>query len=307
MPFEGPWGQEGGKRRTGILGWTGAAVFGTITVMISLGILSWHAHETLTRTLDSYAALSPLVDERVIWFNEISDADRALAAAYGFDARGTSENLGILGGTHALLKSLSGDIVLSCQNDNPVSVPAGVLAARLAEAVAALRAGEADWVRLRNRFEPGFSDEMKFLRYWGPGAACALRRLLRPGKAARLAGRAVAACADPSVRFPRVFRKSGGLFLSTSRWVEYTDQPFAASRAFILEVFDWIEAHKEGTRTLNGRYVPEIVLNRAKWWRKQAFPVAVSEGVFAHARYDDSFRPGNAAFNPERRAGPRDA
>ena len=25
--------------------------------------------------------------------------------------------------------------------------------------------------------------------------------------------------------------------------------------------------------------------------------VAISEGIFAHARYDDSFRPGHAAYN----------
>ena len=289
--------------------WAGQrmALFGKINAMISLGILSWHAHETLTRTLTSCAALSPLVDERVIWFNEISDADRALAAKFGFEARGTMENLGILGGTHALLESLSGDIVISCQNDNPVSVAPDLLKSRLADAVAALRSGEAEWVRLRNRFEPGFSDKAKFLRYWGPGAACVCRRLLRPGKAARLAGRAVAACTDPSMRFPRLFRKAGSLFFSTSKWVDYTDQPFAARRAFILDVFEWIEANKQGTHTLNGRYVPEIVLNRSKWWRKQAFPVAVSEGVFAHARYDDSFRENNAAFNPARRATPSPA
>lgn len=268
--------------------------------MVSLGILSWHAHKTLTRTLRSYAALLPYVDERVIWFNEISDEDRALAAQFGFEARGTSENLGILGGTHALLKSLSGDIVVSCQNDNPVCVAPDVLAARLADAFSALRNGRVEWVRLRNRFEPGFSDKMKFNRYWGPGLGRLMRRWLRPRKAAQLRGRAVDAYENPAARFPDVFRRDGSLFLSTSAFIDYTDQPFAASRDFILKVFDWIDAHKAGSATLNGRYVPEIVLNRGAWWRKQAFPVAVSEGVFAHARYDDSFRSNNAAFNPER-------
>ncbi len=268
--------------------------------MISLGILSWHAHETLTRTLNTYAALLPLVDERVIWFNEISDEDRALAAKFGFEARGTSENLGILGGTHALLNSLSGDIVISCQNDNPVSVPPDVLKTRFTEAAEAIRAGSAKWIRLRERFTPGFSDGMKYLRYWGEDAASCCRRLLRPIKAARLRGRAVDVLPDPAKKFPALFRSVGSLFYSTSSHIDYTDQPFMASRDFIREVFDWIDAHKEGSHTLNGRYVPEIILNRGKWWRVAAFPVAVSEGVFAHARYDDSFRADNKAFNAAR-------
>ena len=266
--------------------------------MISLGILSWHAHETLTRTLTSYAPLLPLVDERVIWFNEISEADRALAAKFGFEARGTAENLGIFGGTKALLDSLSGDIVISCQNDNPICVNASTLATRLTEATEALSSGEVQWVRLRNRFEPGFSDRPKFLRYWSNGAACGFRRLFRPAKAARLRGRAVDVLKNPAERFPRIFRKEGTLFVSSSAHIDYSDQPFAATRPFIQKVFAWADAHKEATRTLNGRFVPEIILNRGKWWRSAAFPVAVSEGFFAHARYDDSFRADNKAFNP---------
>ncbi len=266
--------------------------------MISLGILSWHAHETLARTLTSYAPLLPLVDERVIWFNAISDEDRALAAKFGFEARGTAENLGIFGGTKALLDSLSGDIVINCQNDNPLCVDATTLAARLQEATIALRSGEVQWVRLRNRFEPGFSDGPKFLRYWGEGAACRVRRLLRPAKAARLRGRAVDVFENPAERFPRIFRKEGSLFVSSSAYIDYTDQPFAATRSFIEKVFAWADAHKESSRKMNGHYAPEIILNRSGWWRSAAFPVAVSEGIFAHARYDDSFRANNKAFNP---------
>lgn len=267
--------------------------------MTSLGILSWHAHETLERTLSSYAALLPLVEERVIWFNEISDEDRALAAKFGFEARGTAANLGIFGGTRALLNSLSGDIVISCQNDNPVAVNPEDLVSRLTESLEAIRSGAAQWVRLRMRRGEGFSDAPKYLRYWGKGLAPCCRRLLRPIKAAHMRGRAVAVEVDPSQRFPNLFQKSGSLFLSNSSIIDYSDQPFAASHAFITQVFDWADAHKEGSRTLNGRFVPEIILNRGTWWRQSAFPVAVSDGIFAHARYDDSFRADNKAFNPQ--------
>lgn len=267
--------------------------------MTSLGILSWKAHATLRKTLASYAPLAPLVDERVVFFNEISDADRALAAEFGFEARGSAENLGIFDGTRAMLESLIGDIVISCQNDNPVCASPDVLAERLSAAREAVASGRVSWVRMRNRFEPGFSSRGKFTKYWGPGLACGLRRLLRPGKARRMIGRAVSALDDPSVRFPTAFRRGpDGLFYSTSAWIDYTDQPFLASHAFIREVLDWANDNREGKRTLNGRAVPEIILNSTDWWRNGAFSVAVSDGVFAHARFDDSFRSGNAAYNP---------
>lgn len=269
--------------------------------MISLGVLSWRAHETLRRTLTSYAALRPLVDEAVVFFNEISDHDRALAAEFGFRAEGSPDNLGLLDGTRGLFSCLHGDQVLSLQNDCPVNVPPDVLAARLADARAALASGAADVVRLRDRFAPGFSDAPNFLKFYpGPGTAdtpaLRLNRLLRPFKARRLIGRAVAVLPDPAAAFPSVFRREGDLFIADSRYLNFTDQPFLIGRDLFARLFDYAEFHRAGSRTLNGRPVLEIILN-CRWWRAQRFRIAVSDGVFAHARFDDSFRPGHAAFN----------
>ncbi len=265
--------------------------------MISLGILSWHAHETLRRTLSSYGALLPLVDEKVIYFNEINDSDRALAAEFGFEARGTAENLGILGGTRALVESLKGDFIICCQNDNPVFVSPEVLAARLADAQKALAEERVCWVRLRNRFAEGFSDQLKYLRYWGNSLGARLRRWLRPFKARRFRARAIDAVESPEKLFPSVFSREGSLFFSTSHWVNYTDQPFMARRQFALCLLRWAAAHAANYRQLNGHPVPEIVLNSSGCWSRRYFPVAVSEGIFEHARWDDSFRAEHPSFN----------
>ena len=60
---------------------------------LSIGLLSWKAHETLRRTLESYARarLAANAAEFKVFFNEISDDDRALAAEFGVDSCG-SEN-----------------------------------------------------------------------------------------------------------------------------------------------------------------------------------------------------------------------
>ena len=271
--------------------------------MLSLGVLSWRAHETLVKTLASYRDLLPLVDEAVVFFNEISDEDRAIAGKFGFRAEGSPENLGILGGTLGLVRCLGGDIVMSLQNDNPVNVPPDVLAVRLDEARQLITAGRADMVRLRDRFDPTFSDRGKYLAYWpGPDARdtllLRLRRLLRPFKARRMAARAPAVFDDPAAVHPDIFMRCGGAFVAGSRSVDYSDQPFLAPRSLALELLEWADAHKARSRTLNGMPVPEIVIN-GRYWRGRNLRIAVTDGIFAHARFDDSFRKGNAAYNPD--------
>ena len=269
---------------------------------ISIGVLSWKAHETLVKTLSSYKDLLPLADEAVVYFNSITPEDRAIAERFGFRAEGTAENLGILGGTLALARSLSCGKIVLLQNDNPVNVPADVLSRRIAEAVRLIDEGKADMVRLRDRFDPSFSDRRKYLLYY-PGEdgvdspSMRLRRILRPVKARRLIGRAAAALKDPSSRHPREFVRDGESFITDSRYTNYSDQPFMASRRLALDLLEWADAHKDRSRTLNGRPVPEIIINSRRW-RAMRVRVAISEGVFAHSRFDDSFRANSAAYNP---------
>jgi hypothetical protein len=270
--------------------------------MLSLGLLSWRAHETLRKTLASYKSLLPLVDEAVIFFNSITDEDRAIANEFGFRAEGTQDNLGILGGTLSLVKCLHGDLLLLAQNDNPVNVSPDVLRERLEFAKRMLTSGKANMVRLRDKFDPTFSDRSKYLRYWpAEGASDSytlkLRRFLRPLKAIRMAGRAYAALQDPSLRHPEIFTKIDGAYISDSRFVNYSDQPYMAHRAKALELLEWADAHKKGCRTLNGLPSQETIIN-GPYWKKQKLKIAITNGVFAHARYDDSFRQDHPTYNP---------
>ena len=269
--------------------------------MLSLGMLSWRAHDTLRKTLSSYTHLLPLVDEAVIYFNALTPEDKAIAEEFGFRAEGGPENLGILGGTLELVKCLKGDTVILVQNDNPVNVPPDVLAARIADAKRLLSSGSASMVRLRDRFDPTFSDRLKYLEYWPADGepdtfSLKLRRLLRPFKAHRMIGRAPAELKDPAKAYPDIFKRDGFTFITDSRYTNYSDQPFMASHKLTLELLEWADAHKEHSRTLNGHPVAEVIIN-GKYWRNRKVRVAISEGVFAHARYDDSFRPTHEAYN----------
>jgi hypothetical protein len=112
-----------------------------------------------------------------------------------------------------------------------------------------------------------------------------------------MAGRAYAALNDPSLRHPEVFTKVNDTYSSDSRFVNYSDQPYMAYRKKVLELLEWADAHKGGCRLLNGFPSQETIIN-GRYWKKQKLKIAITDGVFAHARYDDSFRPNHAAFNP---------
>ena len=158
-----------------------------------------------------------------------------------------------------------------------------------------------DIVRMRDRFDPTFSDRMKYLRYWPDegekdSLKLQVRRLVRPFKALRMAGRAPDVLHNPSLRHPCIFSEVRGVFVSDSRYINYSDQPLMVRRSLILELLEWADSHKRGRRTLNGLAVPEIIINGAYWKRKKV-RIAITDGVFSHARFDDSFRPDNKAFN----------
>jgi len=262
---------------------------------LSVGVLSYRAPETLARTLESYKAgeLAACAGECCVFFNAMTQADEELCARYGWRCAGSPENLGLLGGTDALARAMTGDYLLMLQNDCPLIADAAFTRTYLAEATALIASGQADIVRCRSRTQPGqgFADGKKFARYHGAGLLPAIRRLLRPVKARRAIGRAPYAISDAERRFPAYIERKGNFLVVDSSVINFTDQPFLIARPFMLELLDWAKAHPK-KRTLNGFQVLEINLN-THWWRAQHFKVAVGEGLFTHARLDGGFR---AAF-----------
>jgi hypothetical protein len=70
---------------------------------ISIGILSWNSNQTLRNTLNSYKknGLFDIVDNVVLFFQEISEEDKNLAMEYDIPFISSDENIGI---GRALLK-----------------------------------------------------------------------------------------------------------------------------------------------------------------------------------------------------------
>jgi hypothetical protein len=291
---------------------------------LGIGVLSWRAHATLRQSLQSYAenGFLSLFDERVIYFSDISDADRAIAAEFGWEARG-GPNAGIAGGMKALAQALDTKNIVLLQNDNPIVESKVFAEQHLREATALLDSGEADLVRLRHRWQvgEGFSDLDKYLRYhpihraspevdrsfhdprsFAPGGAIAraVRRLMRPVKARRLVGCSVFIEEAPEQIYPGVIRKTGEFFIVDSSVLNFSDQCLMLPRARFLEEFmAYVDAHPSSRRP-NDFQAPEICIN-GPWWREKHFQVAQGRGLFTHARKDGSFRRDHPAFEADSR------
>jgi hypothetical protein len=124
------------------------------TPTLTIGILSWGAHKTLINTLESYRewGLDRLGDERLIFFQEISNYEKQLAGDYGYIPIGAPSNIGIAEGYKALVESTTSDLFLFLENDwllieeptDPITVGKKML-----------EVGIADVIRYRHRRQPG--------------------------------------------------------------------------------------------------------------------------------------------------------
>ena len=272
---------------------------------VTLGILSWRAPETLRASLETYAReeLFSLFARVVIYFQEMSDADRALAAEYGIEAHGSAANTGIFGGVEALARIAETDHLLILENDCPLVESHATAAAALASALADMAALDLPVMRLRSRRDPGekFTRLGKYVAHYRvrdplPGADLPanppawrawVRRLMRPGKARALKASAIYAETHPDRRQPgAVARSANGNWLTRSPFINWSNQSILVRRAWLDEVIlERVRTHPS-SRPLNGFQDIERAVN-GRWWRALDVPVGVSEpGIFSHRRLD---------------------
>jgi len=291
--------------------------------MFSIGLLSWKAHQTLRKTLESYrrANLADCADEFKVFFNEISDEDRALAQEFGVTAVGDKKNLGIWGGMDACAKALGGDVILLLQNDCPAVATPEETARILKAGVEMIRSGKADLIRLRHRFNQGegisyrrFFDyhhvrelDPRALEYGDVGVPAnatadtlkrKMNRLLRPFSARVRLVSAIHLERHPEAVLPQFVRREGEFLIVDSALAQFSEQPLLISKKFYLELSDWCRAHPR-KRKVNGAPVMEHAL-RSPYWLKGHFKVGFCDtGLFTHNRFDDSWRPNHVSFNAE--------
>ena len=284
------------------------------TPTIGIGVLSWRAHATLIKSLESYKhnGFLEMFDQRVIYFSDISETDKEIASRYGWEFFG-GPNEGIAGGMKRLGESLTTDYILLLQNDNPIVETKDFAQEHIKRAVKMLDDNIADLARMRHRWKvgEGFADVYKYLKYYsaknvskkfnpkdnwvtqrdyGDTLIKKCLRIIRWRKALNLRGRSIFIEKNPEVLYPTKIQKIDEYLVIDSSIIHFTDQCLLISRKKWLELFvPYFEANPS-SRKPNGFQAPEICIN-GHWWRKSHFKILQGEGVFTHARYDGSFRP----------------
>lgn len=277
---------------------------------VGVAILGFKALETTRNTLENHLAhgLYGLFDDAVICYQSVRDEDRALAEGLGVRAVCRSDNLGIQGGFRWIWETLKTDYMIVLENDFPVCVDAASMKAQFVEAMAHLEAGAVDLVRMRNRYNPGAQNRFAgmYSHYWpirkkdprwnntevldeSPSWMKAFRRMVRPWKALRWAGRSPYVERYPEELFPRFIRRIGADFFAVDSWVlPWTNQSTLISHELMGRLLDYADAHPSSHCTNaehNKLQTLEPPLNRW-WWRRQHFRIGLPEGVFTHMRKD---------------------
>lgn len=127
--------------------------------MITIGYLSWKRHNIFKQTLDShkknglFEIISP--ENRIIFFQEISEKDKEIAKMYECNYIGNNQNIGILNAFIELVEACKTEYFIFCENDWNLIENSNKTKNIIDDCVKILESNKADIIRLRHRTNPG--------------------------------------------------------------------------------------------------------------------------------------------------------
>ena len=271
----------------------------------TLSVLSWKQHAVLRRTLRTFAdnGIAALFHHRRIFFNEIDDADRAIAAEFGFEAIGEAENVGIYGGAKGLAEACVTEFMLFVENDCPAIVAADAFHDAVTRSIADMRTHQSPVFSLRSRRQPGekFDRHVRYQKYYRleqPLRASEteplaprdptgiLQRSYEDLRRPSLRGTALFAEEQPHLRHPALIRRSdNGNFLTTSRVLNWSNNCLLVHTEFMRDVvLKRVESHPAPT-SINGHQDIEAAVKLNRWWRQLDVTMGQAEpGPLTHSR-----------------------
>jgi hypothetical protein len=229
--------------------------------MLTIGILSWGSHKTLTNTLQSYQdhGLDKLADQKLIFFQEQSPEDIELATRFGYDASGSKSNIGIAGGYRTLVQRATGDLFLFLENDwELITSPDS----QILQGSRLLSSMMVDVVRYRHRTNPGnplWTRQFEGQESSRPEHLLDSIHWTNPSKFHQIGVRRI----DDIL-----------WYWTSARNANWTNNPTMFRTSWLRQNLIWRFGEKDIERDLQS------------WWEHQAFYVAQSEGLFTHNRLD---------------------
>ena len=242
---------------------------------LSICILSWKSKKSIANTLLSYQknGLLDLSDDIVILFQECSSGDKKIAEKFGIKHIDLSENIGIGKGISKLIENAKYETVLFLEHDWELIENQQALFSQLEDGMKMLENGY-DIIRYRSRKNPGYpvhsmrnkGNELNYYDTWHKVTSPQLLESLY--------------WLDPAASFPDKIQKSGNFFVTTSRWANWTNNPFLLQKSFFKKNIQKIAEKSE-------HFERDI----AEWWVQQNFRIAQGEGLFMHNDIDKHSKP----------------
>ena len=231
---------------------------------MTIGILSYGSHKTLENTLQSYKDYElPIYDqERIIFFQGISNEDIRIAQKYGYQFFGAATNVGIAEGYRRLVERATGELFLFLENDWELLLQPS---ASLADARFLISIEQADVVKLRHRWNPG---EPLWSRQFQNREMDSPKHLLD----------CVHWQFKPDVLYPKQIHRidvyDRPWYLTSSKYANWTNNPHMAKTEWLRE--NILPHLGDG----------DIEKHLQPWWEQQDFKVAQGDGLFKHNRID---------------------
>jgi hypothetical protein len=223
-----------------------------------LAILSWRSHQTLINSLETYKkyGLDTLSEDKVIFFQEITKEDRAIAKEYGYDCFGSPTNIGIAEAYKLLVAYASDDLFLFLENDWELIEAPHV---QLSEARELLLLDTIDVARFRHRKNPGAP---LWSRQYEGNPYAAPQFLLD------------SVFWDENPERMVEIKKLDYWYITTAQYANWTNNPTMFRTDWLREV---IVPRMEG----------DIEIALQGWWQQQeGIRVGQSDGLFTHNRLD---------------------
>jgi hypothetical protein len=266
--------------------------------LVSVGILSYGARETLEKSLIAHRKSGIASGEFFVWFNAMTREDREIADKYDVDWEGNRTNLGIYGGFRAIAEHASRPYVLILENDiRPL--PGVDVNDCITSCVADMINHGINSFQLRSRHNPGEGHRGRKYREAFPiinplpGVEAQNTPWLNRSKAILKYGgldwvRSQAMFLEqyPDQAQPKAIRRlPSGNWLTDSRYRNWGNQSILVEREWFLNVVcKRVETHPDG-RNVNGFPDIEKDLN-CRWWRRQRELMGhAKDGVFTHQRH----------------------
>jgi hypothetical protein len=225
---------------------------------MTIGILSWGAHKTLTNTLTSYEKYGLWDKERIIFFQERSTEDINIATRFGYESMGINKNIGIGPAIRRLAEEATGELFLFLENDWELVEPASNT---IAQATVFLGSYVADVVRLRHRQNPGHP---LWTRQFAGNEYARPTHLLD----------CIHWVEEPE-KYISEIQKLGDWYFTTSKNANYTNNPCMYRTEFLREnILPHIAQDMGFERDIQ------------PFWEQQSFRIAQGRGLFTHNRID---------------------